>query len=322
MNNHLVKKNAAEVFVGIDVSKSHLDVGLYPGHEVRRFSNDVAGIDEMLEWLADLAVTLVVMEATGRLHVLVWRMTAAAGLPAAVVNPGRIRHFARAKGTIAKTDKIDALVIAAYGAMIKPAAKKIPDDATERLSELVLRRRQLINIRVAEENRLGSLTIQPDEVVRESYNAVLVAIGNALIAIGREIDNLITADEDMKQRDDILRSMPGIGPVVAQTLLAELPELGQLTRRQIAALTGLAPVARDSGAFRGRRHIFGGRNQIRTALYMATLSAIQWNPQISAFHNRLRQQGKLPKVAITAAMRKIIVTLNAMVRDNKSWQSA
>lgn len=322
MNTSITMKDATEVYVGIDVSKSHLDVALYPGDEVRRFGNDGAGVGEMLDWLCAFPVALVAMEATGRLHELAWRMADAEGLPAAVVNPARVRHFARAKGTLAKTDKIDAMVIAAYGAMIKPAPKQRPDAATERLSELVARRRQLVNTKVAEQNRFTSLTMEPDPAVRESYRTLRIAIVNAITATERAINDLITADEAMKHRDELLQSMPGIGAIVSQTLLAELPEIGQLTRRQIAALTGLAPVARDSGAFRGRRHIIGGRNQIRTALYMATLSAIQWNPQIKTFHNHLKQQGKLPKVAITAAMRKIIVTLNAMIRDDKRWQSA
>jgi transposase len=319
MNTSITMKDIADVYVGIDVSKSHLDVGLYPGDGVRRFRNDGAGVGEMPDWLSAFPVALVVMEATGRLHELAWRMADAEGLSAAVA---RVRHFARARGTLAKTDKIDALVIAVYGAMIKPVPKQRPDAATERLSELVARRRQLVNTKVAEENRFKSLTMEPDPTIRESYNILRITIVTAITAIGRAIDDLITADETMKHRDELLQLMPGIRATVSQTLLAELPELGQLTRRQIAALTGLAPVATDSGAFRGRRHIIGRRNQIRNALYMATLSAKQWNPQIKTLHNHLKQQGKLPKVVIIAAMRKIIVTLNAMIRDDKRWQSA
>ena len=241
------------------------------------------------------------MEATGRLHELAWRMADAEGLSAAVA---RVRHFARARGTLAKTDKIDALVIAVYGAMIKPAPPPTGQHQGCRGKPF------------------QNLTMEPDPTIRESYNILRITIANAITTIGRAIDDLITADEAMKHRDELLQLMPGIGAIVSQTLLAELPELGQLTRRQIAALTGLAPVARDPDAFRGRRHIIGGRNQIRTALYMETLSAIQWNPQIKTFHNHLKQQGKLPKVVITAAMRKIIVTLNAMIRDDKRWQRA
>lgn len=308
------------VVVGIDVAKRHVDIGVHGTGLVRRFANDGTGLGSALDWLSEFEVALVVMEATGRLHALAQRMAVAAGLPVAVVNPGWVRNFARAKGRLAKTDKIDALGIAEYGAVMKPAPRQERDATHEAVAELVLRRRQLVTTKAMEENRFQSLVTGPEGVLRDSFETVIVALVGAIGAIERQIDALIVGDECLRARDGLLRSMPGVGPVTSQTLIAELPELGALTRRQIAALTGLAPINRDSGAVRGRRHIQGGRNQVRTVLYMATLAAIRFNPGIRAFHQRLRQQGKLPKVAITAAMRKLIVTLNAMVRDQKSWQ--
>lgn len=315
----MTKTNEA-IYVGIDVSKAHVDIGLGGLDSVRRFGNDAAGLRAASDWLSACPVALVVMEATGCLHELAARVLRVGGFPVAVVNPGRVRNFARAKGRFAKTDRIDALMLAEYAATMQPAAGEERDDATQALGLLVLRRRQLVETLAAEQNRQGSLpvTIQ-DDGVDKSFETVMMALVRAITAIERQIDDLIMASEAFKTRDRLMRTVPGIGPVNSQTLIAELPELGTLTRRQVASLVGLAPFSRDSGAFRGYRSIHGGRRQIRTVLYMATITAIRCNPNIKAFYDRLKDEGKKPKVAITACMRKLIVTLNAIVRDQKEW---
>lgn len=315
-------KESQAVYVGIDVSKGHLDVGLRPEGLVRRVGNDRAGVLSALDWLSGHDVALVVLEATGRLHELAARMLRAAGLPVAVVNPGRVRHYARAKGQWAKTDRIDALLLAEYADAMKPPAGQDREAKTEELASLVLRRRQLVGALSAEHLRLESLPERArTAAVLASFEAVLLTLTAQITAIEREIDDLITATPVLREWDRLLRSVPGVGTVTSQTLLAEVPELGSLTRRQIASLIGLAPFSRDSGAFRGQRSIFGGRGKVRSVLYMATLAAIRCNPNIRAFHKRLVENGKRPKVAIAAAMRKLIVTLNAIIRDQKSWNA-
>lgn len=315
----MTKTNEA-IYVGIDVSKAHVDIGLGGLDSVRRFSNDAAGLRAASDWLSACPVALVVMEATGCLHELAARVLRVGGFPVAVVNPGRVRNFARAKGRFAKTDRIDALMLAEYAATMQPVAGEERDDATQALGLLVLRRRQLVETLAAEQNRQGSLpVIIQDDGVDKSFETVMMALVRAITAIERQIDDLIMASEAFKTRDRLMRTVPGIGPVNSQTLIAELPELGTLTRRQVASLVGLAPFSRDSGAFRGYRSIHGGRRQIRTVLYMATITAIRCNPNIKAFYDRLKDEGKKPKVAITACMRKLIVTLNAIVRDQKEW---
>lgn len=314
----MTKTNEA-IYVGIDVSKAHVDIGLGGLDSVRRFSNDAAGLRAASDWLSACPVALVVMEATGCLHELAARVLRVGGFPVAVVNPGRVRNFARAKGRFAKTDRIDALMLAEYAATMQPVAGEERDDATQALGLLVLRRRQLVETLAAEQNRQGSLpVIIQDDGVDKSFETVMMALVRAITAIERQIDDLIMASEAFKTHR-LMRTVPGIGPVNSQTLIAELPELGTLTRRQVASLVGLAPFSRDSGAFRGYRSIHGGRRQIRTVLYMATITAIRCNPNIKAFYDRLKDKGKKPKVAITACMRKLIVTLNAIVRDQKEW---
>lgn len=318
----MTKSNEA-IHVGVDVSKVHVDIGLGELESVRRFSNDAAGLRAASDWLSAHPVALVVMEATGCLHELAAHLLRAGGFPVAVVNPGRVRNFARAKGRLAKTDRIDALVLAEYAAAMQPAAGEDRDEATRTLGLLVLRRRQLVEMLAAEQNRLKSLpVVTRDDGVDESFETVTAALVRAIDAIERQIDDRIMANEAFKTHDRLVRSVPGVGPVTSQTLIAELPELGTLTRRQVANLVGLAPIARDSGAFRGYRSIHGGRRQIRTTLYMATITAIRCNPKIKAFHDRLRDEGKKPKVAITACMRKLIVTLNAIVRDQREWNAS
>ena len=311
------------VFVGIDVSKGHVDIGIHERAEVRRFSNDGKGLRAALTWLSEFQVALVVIEATGRLHETPTRLLRAAELPVAVVNPARPRHFARAKGRLAKTDRIDALVLAEYAAVLRPPPGQARDTATEALTALVQRRRQLVGLSAMEQNRRQDIAgLEIEDSLRESFMAVMLALVGQISEIERQIDRLIGEHEAFRELDILLRSVPGIGPVTSQTLLAQLPELGSLTRRQVASLVGLAPFNRDTGAFRGRRAIQGGRGDIRATLYMATLAAIRCNPTIQAFYQRLVQGGKLKKVAITACMRKLMTALNAIARDQKPWQTA
>lgn len=311
------------VFVGIDVSKSHVDIAIHKRAEVRRFDNHGAGLRTALGWLAEFEVALVVVEATGRLHEASARLLRAAGIAVAVVNPARVRHFARAKGRLAKTDALDALVLAEYAAVMRPVPGQARDAATEQLAALVQRRRQLVDLQVVEKNRRQDTTGSELETsLASSFEAIMIALVRQISCVESAIDTLIAESRTFNELDTLLQSVPGIGPVTSQTLIAELPELGKLTRRQVASLVGLAPFSRDSGAFRGRRAIHGGRGRIRATLYMATLAAIRCNPEIQAFHQRLIKQGKLQKVAITAAMRKLTVTLNAIARDQKPWQHA
>jgi transposase len=311
------------VFVGMDVSKAHVDIAIHERAEVRRFDNHGAGLRTALEWLAEHEVALVVVEATGRLHETPTRLMRAAGLAVAVLNPGRVRHFARAKGRLAKTDTLDALVLAEYAAVIRPAPGQARDAATGQLAALVQRRRQLVGLQTMEKNRRQDIIASQCEAsLADSFEAVMIALVRQISRVEAAIDALIAEDRAFHDRDSLLQSVPCVGAVTSQTLIAELPELGTLTRRQIASLVGLAPFNRDSGAFRGRRAIYGGRARIRATLYMATLTAIRCNPKFKAFHQRLVDQGKLQKVAITATMRKLIVTLNAIVRDQKPWQNA
>ena len=309
------------VSIGVDVSKRHLDVAVYPDAAVRRFGNDGAGLVACLDWLSAWPVDLVVMEATGRLHELAAGMLTAEGFAVAVVNPARVRYFARAKGRLAKTDRIDALVLAEYGAVMRPVPRTPVDEITRTLRQLVVRRRQLVELRAVETNRLNSrIEDTLDGLIGESFEATLLVLSAQITTVERRIDDHIQACQGLRKADGVMRTMPGVGPVLSQTILAEMPEIGQLTRKQIASLAGVAPINRDSGAFRGRRAIHGGRAYVRTVLYMATVAAIRCNPVVKHTYTALKQAGKPTKVAITACMRKIIVMLNAMVRDQKEWK--
>jgi transposase len=305
-------------FVGIDVSKDHRDAHLRPAGEAFRVANDEAGIAALAGRLAAATTTLVVVEATGGYEAPVVAVLAVAGLPVAVVNPRQVRQFAAATSRLAKTDRIDAAVLAHFADAVRPDPRPVPDADTAALAALVGRRRQLIRIRTAEANRLGV--------------ALPVAVPGLRRHIGwldRELDRLdgelaaaIPARPVWRARDGLRRTAPGVGPVVSRVLVAEVPELGTLSGKQIAALIGLAPVARESGRWSGTRSIAGGRAGVRAALYMAILSATRYNPAIRAFYARLVAAGKAAKVAQVAAMRKLVVILNAMVRDNKPWDPA
>ena len=287
----------APSFVGIDVSKDSLDVAARPQGLSFRLPNTAAGIAALLERLAPSAPALVLLEATGGLEQAAAIALAAAGLPVRIVEPGRVRHFARSIGQHSKTDAIDARVLAHYAEAVRPEARELPDEATRELRALLDRRRQLVAMRVAEQNRLGQ---RPTAAVRANIEALLAYLSDQIEAMDRSIGERIRAKDDWRLRDEILRSVPGIGPQTSRSLLGSLPELGRLKGRQIAAPAGLAPRARDSGTVKGARTIFGGRAEVRTALYMAAVSAMRFNPELRAFYRRLRANGKEAKVALVA----------------------
>jgi transposase len=306
-----------ENFVGIDVAKDRLDVHLRPSGEAFAVARDGKGLAALVERLRALAPALIVMEATGGYERVAASAIAAAHLPLAVVNPRQIRDFARATGKLAKTDRLDAAAIAHFAEAIRPPARPIGNAEAQALGELVARRRQVIEMIVAEGNRCRTATQR--RVIRaiERHLAVLQA---ELSELDSDIDDAIRKTPAWQADADLLHSVPGVGPVTMRTLIAELPELGRLTRRKIAALVGVAPVNRDSGTLRGRRTIAGGRPPVRAALYMAALVASRANPIIAAHYKKLRATGKTGKQALTACMRKLLVTLNAILRDRKPWQ--
>lgn len=306
-------------FVGIDVSKTALDVAQWEQEAVERQPNDADGIATIVAGLnAQSAIALIVVEASGGFEQTLVSELVAVGLPIVVVNPTRVRNFARALGQLAKTDRIDAKVIAHFAQSIRPEVRPLADSDQQQIKALVTRRRQLIDMQTAEKNRRSS--INPSLLPRlEKHIDWLV---DELAEIEAELADWIDKNAHWREKCDQLESVPGVGKVTSFTLLAELPELGTLSRQKIAALVGLAPFNRDSGRFRGRRHIFGGRSDVRSVLYMAALSGIRYNPVLKAFYDRLIAKGKLFKVAITACMRKLLTILNAIVRDGSSWQAA
>jgi len=304
------------VYVGIDVSKDRLDIHVRPSGEQFVASGD----DKMLvERLRGLDPRLIVLEATGGLQVKAAGLLAAAGLPVAVVNPRQVRDFAKSIGQLAKTDRLDAAAIAHFAEAIRPEPRPLPDEAQRGLVALIERRRELVALRVAERNRLRELH---SSWVRKDLEASLADLAARIEAIDAEIERHVKASPIWRSQENLLKSVPGVGDVVARSLVAELPELGTLNRREIAALVGLAPYANDSGQFRGKRSIRGGRSTVRTVLYMAALSASRSNPAIAAMYKRLCAAGKAPKVALTACMRKLLVILNAILRDQRPWQHA
>ena len=304
-----------EVFVGIDVSKAQLDVAVGEDGAVWSISNDGDGLQKLVERLKAQSPTLVVVESTGGLEKPAVAEMAAAGLSIAIVNPGRVREFAKSVGLLAKTDKLDARLLARFAAAVKPPASRLPSEEEQYLTGLVRRRRQLIDMRTAEKNRLGTTRL----AFRERIDNHIAWLNEEVEAINEEIDDFIQQSPLWAKKEAILQSTPGVGPVTARTLLAELPELGQIDRKKIAALVGVAPMNRDSGPRRGKRRIRGGRASMRSVLYMAALSATRFNPTICAFYHRLLDNGKEQKVAITACMRKLLVMQNAMLRDLEPW---
>lgn len=309
--------NEPAQLVGIDVSKASLDVAVMPTSSAWSVPNDDAGIAGLVDRLMPLHPTLVVLEATGGWELAVVSALVAAGLPAVVVNPRQVRDFAKATGRLAKTDAIDARVLAQFAASVQPAIRAIPDAAARELKELVTRRRQLIAMLVAERNRL-SLAIPR---VRKGLQSHIRWLEAQLKRIDTELKETVETSPAWQAKNDLLRSVPGIGPMVATTLVAELPELGSLNRKQVAALVGVAPLNRDSGTLRGKRVVWGGRAPVRAALYMGTLVATRYNPVIRVFYTRLKDAGKTAKVALTACMRKLLTILNAIVRHQTPWNA-
>jgi len=302
-------------FIGIDVAKDHLDAHLLPQGEALTSAADAAGVTSLVDRLQAVRPALIVLEATGGYESLVAAELAAADLPVAVVNPRQVRDFARALGLLAKTDAIDAHVLALFAEKVQPPVRTPPDEREQRLKALVTRRRQLVAMRTAELNRRA----QANPEVRKSIDAVLKILHRQIEDIEHDIDGTIRHSRLWHEKDILLQSVPGVGPGTSRTLLAALPELGRLNRRQIASLVGLAPFNRDSGRWRGERSIWGGRAEVRTALYMATLSAVRFNPVLRVFYQRLRAAGKKAKVALTACMRKLLVILNALLRTQQKW---
>lgn len=307
-----------ELFVGIDVSKRQLEVCVHGREDGWQFPNDVEGIRDLLPMLHRLAPTLIIVEATGGYEMVMVAEVCAAGLPLAVVNPTRVRRFADSLGQLAKTDRIDARVIAHFGSVVRPPIRTLQSEEEEYLRALVDRRSQIIVILTAEKNRLHTspLRLRPD--VQEHVDW----LEGKLKELEAEISRMIRHSSIWREKEAILRSVPGVGPVTAVTLLADLPELGTLNRQKIAALVGVAPFNKDSGPKRGKRRIFGGRASVRRTLYMGTLVATRFNPVIRRFYENLIQRGKPTKVAITACMRKLLVILNAMLRNGEMWRYA
>ena len=303
------------LFVGIDVSKRCLDVAVRPTGEVWQTQNDARSISTLVEHLVELAPRLVVLEATGGIELALTVEGAAAGLPIAVVNPRHVRDFARAGGTLAKTDALDAQVLAHFAEAMHPEPRPLPDATTQELKALVARRRQLVEMITAEKNRLGSATL----LVRSQLQGHIRWLEGSLKELDKDLGDYIRSSPIWRAKDKALRSAPGVGPVLTMTLLAGLPELGTLNRGEIAALVGVAPFNRDSGTLRGKRKVWGGRGQVRAALYMAALVATRYNPVIRDFYQRLCGAGKPKKVALTACMRKLLVILNAMLKHGQTW---
>lgn len=312
--------NLPSFFIGIDVSKDTLDVYVSPSGERRRVANEASGIETLIERLRAAtpgAEALIVLEATNRFWQAPAAALAGAGFACAVVNPRQVREFARALGQRAKSDPLDAHVLALFAERIRPPVRPLPDPAREVAQELLARRAQLIGMRTAEKNRRASARAPR---VKRDINASIAFLDQRLAGIDEEIDQWLKSTPLDQRRVNLLTSFRGIGARTARALLLTLPELGSLTGKQIAALAGLAPFARDSGRHRGQRHIGGGRAGVRASLYMPTLTAIRCNPVISAFYRHLIESGKHHYVAITACMRRILVILNAIVKSNQPWR--
>ena len=306
-------------FIGIDVSKATLDVAAHASGARLQAENSEPGLKRLCEQLLGLAPELVVMEASGGYERLCTATLAHAGLPVAVVNARQVRAFALATGVLAKTDAVDARVLAHFAAAVRPAVRPLPDEQRQALDEIMGRRRQLVGMLVMEKNRLAQAR---NPGVRRDIKSLIAVLEKRVGGCDGELQRQIQASPVWRAQEDLLRSFNGIGPVNARVLMIELPELGTLNRKKIAALVGLAPISRDSGRHRGRRSIAGGRGQVRSTLYMAAVTAIRANPVIRAFYQRLREAGKPVKVALVACMRKILTILNAMVRTQTHWQSA
>ena len=303
-------------FVGIDVAKAQWDIALRPSGERWAVPNDASGVALLVDRVQTLQPTLIVLEATGGLERAVTSALATAGLPVVVVNPRQVRDFARATGQLAKTDALDARALAHFADVIRPTPRPLPDAQTQELRALLGRRQQLIGMRTAEQNRLAGT----NECLTKNITAHMTWLNADIATLDDALEALLRASPLWRENDELLQSAKGIGPVSAQTLLLELPELGTLTRQEIAALVGVAPLNGDSGTMRGKRTIWGGRAHVRTVLYMSTRVATRFNPQIKAFYQQLLAAGKVKKVALTACMRKFLTILNAMLKHRTPWQ--
>ena len=304
------------LFVGIDISKAHLDIGIHPGGDGWRETNTGEGIERVVEKVKVLQPSLIVLEATGGYEAEIATALALAGLPVAVVNPRQVRDFAKSLGKLAKTDRLDAAVLARFAQSVRPETRYLPDPQVRELQALVNRRKQIIEMRVSEKNRLFTAHAK----IKPSIQKVIDFLTQEIEQLDDDIHDQIRRSDVWREKDDLLQSVPGVGKVLSTVLLADLPELGQLNRKQIAALAGLAPYNCDSGLMKGKRAIWGGRAPVRNALYMAAMSARRFNPVIRRFFERLSKQGKVFKVAITACMRKLLTILNAMIRSMEMWQ--
>jgi len=307
---------SSQVFVGIDVAKAQLDIALRPTRERWAVPNDDPGIAALVAQLQAVQPTLIVLEATGGYQRAVVAALAAAGLPLAVVNPRQARDFAKATGQLAKTDALDARALAHFAEAVRPLPRPLPDAQAAELRALLVRRRQLIAMRTAEHNRLGSASRR----LQADIQAHITWLNERLAALDDDLDTTLRASPVWREHEALLRSVPGIGSVCTRTLLLELPELGALSRQRLAALVGVAPFNRDSGTLRGSRTVWGGRAHVRATLYMSALVAVRYNPVLKAFYERLRTAGKAAKVALTACMRKLLTILNAMVKHHTTWQ--
>lgn len=310
------KMNENEKWIGVDVSKAELEIGLYPEKESWSVEYDAHGIERLIGKLEALKPRMIILEASGGFETALVAALMQAQLPVVVVNARHVRDFAKAKGILAKTDKIDALVLAQFGAVIQPTLRDLPTTEDRELKALIARRRQLVDMISQEKNRLTNATDYLQAEIREHIDW----LKRRLQDLNKSMDKKIRSSSAWKEKEDLLRTAPGAGPVLSRTLISELPELGRLNSKQIAALVGVAPFNCDSGSFKGKRIIWGGRAQVRAVLYMGTLAAIRLNPTIKQFYQRLIGAGKRPKVALTACMHKFLIILNAMIKHQTPWQ--
>lgn len=308
-----------DLFIGVDVSKAKLDIVVLPGEHAWSVNNTEDGIQELVARIRQLGTPkIVVMEASGGFERRPLALLGAAGLPVVAINPRNARDFAKSIGLLAKTDRVDAKALALFAQKIQPPCRPLPDEQTRALQDLIVRRRQMVDMLSAEQSRLD---VAENPKVKREIKQHITWLKKRIHIAGYDLDQTIKNTPAWQPKADLLKTMPGVGPVTTSTLLALLPELGTLSHKQVAALVGIAPFARDSGTMQGRRCIWGGRAGVRSVLYMATLAATRFNPTIRAFYQRLCKLGKLRKVALVAAMRKLLTILNAMVRDQTPWRS-
>ena len=313
MNNTEIQ---TPVNIGVDVGKANLDIALHPSGQFHTIPNTEAHIRHFVKILKNYNVERIVVEASGRYEHALVQACDQAGLPIIVVNPISVRRYAQAIGVLAKTDRIDAQVIARYAATLKPEIKPIPDKTSRKIKDLLIRRSQLLEMSTMEKNRLQILP----KYLHRSIKSLLRVLQSQIETVTRQIDQEVAKVDQWRTKMEIMTSVPGVGKVLAYTFLSELPELGSLNRKEIAALVGVAPINRDSGKLNGKRRIRGGRHRVRTVMFMAMLSSIQCNPVFKRFYERLKAQGKIPKVALIACMRKMIVVLNTMLKNQEPWR--